>query len=204
VARTQPAKFAAIEGLYTSRTAAPLVLFGIVQNRPPQLHARLEVPVPGLLSWMAFGDPNAPIHGIDEFPPDEIPPLWVTFVSFHNMVILGLALIAIMAWGVWQRWRGRLGEGRRYLKLLVWAVPLPVIACQFGWAAAEVGRQPWIVYGLLRTSDGHSGNLGAGEILFSMVLFGIIYLCLGALWIYLMAREAGHDLHPVTREEATA
>jgi cytochrome d ubiquinol oxidase subunit I len=106
-----------------------------------------------------------------------------------------------MGWGVVQLWRRRLFDGKRYLQLLVLAVPLPVIATQFGWVAAEVGRQPWIVYRLLRTADANSVTVGAGEILFSMVLFGAIYLCLGALWGYVMVREAGHGLAPARAEE---
>jgi cytochrome d ubiquinol oxidase subunit I len=192
VARTQPEKFAAIEGLYTSQQAAPLVLFGLVQNRPPKLEHTLEIP--GLLSWMALGDANAVIRGIDEFPPDDIPPLWMTFVSFHNMVILGLIFIAIAGWGVLQLWRRRLFDDRRYLKLLVLAVPLPVLATQFGWVTAEVGRQPWIVYHLLRTADAHSATVGAGEILFSILLFGTIYAFLGVLWGWVVLREARHGL----------
>jgi cytochrome d ubiquinol oxidase subunit I len=202
VAETQPEKFAAIEGLYTSTEGAPLVLFGVVQNRPPQLHAKLEVP--GLLSLLAFGDPGAPIRGIDEFPADEVPPLWITFVSFHNMVALGLLFIALTGWGVLRMSRGKLFQGRRYLQLMVWAVPLPIIACQFGWVAAEVGRQPWIVYKLLRTSEAASQVVGAGEILFSIVLFSLIYLGLGSLWVFLMIREAGHDLVPALAKEVSA
>ena len=202
VAETQPEKFAAIEGLYTSTEGAPFVLFGIVKNRPPELRAKIEIP--GLVSWLAFGDPNAPIRGIDEFPEDEVPPLWLTFVSFHNMVILGLLFTAVMAWGVFKLWRGRLFEGRRYLKLLVWVVPLPIIACQFGWLTAEVGRQPWIVYHLLRTSDGYSDTVSGGEVLFSILLFGVIYLFLGSLWLYLMMKEAEHGLEPAAAEEVMA
>ncbi len=202
VAETQPAKFAAMEGLYTSRAGAPLVLFGLVHVEPPELRAKVEIP--GLLGWLAFGDPHATIRGIDEFPADEVPPLWMTFVSFHNMVILGGLFIAVMAWGVLQLWRRRLFESRRFLKLLVWVVPLPIIACQFGWVAAEVGRQPWIVYGLLRTSDAHSETVAAGEVLFSILLFGAIYCFLGALWVYLMFKEARHGLEPGLGKEVTA
>jgi cytochrome d ubiquinol oxidase subunit I len=202
VAETQPAKFAAMEGLYTSQEGAPLVLFGLVHVEPPELRAKVEVP--GLLSWLAFGDPHASIRGIDEFPPDEIPPLWLTFVSFHNMVILGGLFIAVMAWGVLQLWRKRLFESRRFLKLLVWVLPLPVVACQFGWVAAEVGRQPWVVYGLLRTGDAHSDTVAAGEILFSILLFGAIYSVLGALWVVFMVKEARHGLEPAIGKEVTA
>jgi len=201
VARTQPEKFAAIEGLYTSQRSAPLVLFGLVQN-PPDLEAEIEIP--GLLSWLAFGDPDAHISGIDAFPESEIPPLWITFVSFHNMVLLGMLFIVAMGWGVVRLWRGRLLEGRLYLSLLVLAVPLPVLACQFGWVAAEVGRQPWIVYRLLPTVAAHSQSVSSGEILFSMILFGLIYLGLGSLWIYLMIKEAGHGLRPAASAEVIA
>ncbi len=106
VARTQPEKFAAIEGLYTSRTGAPIVLFAYPVNKPPELKAPVEIP--GLLSWLAFGDVNAPIKGLDEFPYDEVPPLWLTFVSFHNMVILGMYFILIMGIGAFKLSRGTL------------------------------------------------------------------------------------------------
>jgi cytochrome d ubiquinol oxidase subunit I len=200
VARTQPEKFAAIEGLYTSRTAAPIALFALPFTKPPQLKAAVEIP--GLLSWMAFGDVNAPVKGIDEFPPENIPPLWLTFVSFHNMVVLGLYFIAAMGWGMVLLVRGKLWARRRYLKLLVWSLPLPVVACQLGWIAAEVGRQPWIVYGLLRTSDAASRTVPAGNILFTIILFTLLYLALGALWLFLMVREVMHGPQPAHAGEA--
>ena len=202
VARTQPEKFAAIEGLYTSQTGAPLVLFAFPVERPPDLKAPVEIP--GLLSWLAFGDVNAPIRGINEFPQDEIPPLFLTFVSFHNMVILGLFFIAAMAWGVLQLRRGKLWTDRRFLKLLVWSIPLPIVACQLGWIAAEVGRQPWIVYGLLKTRDAHSQSVSAGEVLFSTVLFGLIYLLMGVLYVFLLRKEINHGPESAPAEEVTA
>jgi cytochrome d ubiquinol oxidase subunit I len=202
VARTQPEKFAAIEGLYTSQQSAPLVLFGWVQNRPPTLHGKVEIA--GLLSWLALGDASATIRGIDEFPPDDIPPLWLTFVSFHNMVILGMWFIVVMAWAVWQLWRRRLFTQRWFLWTLVACIPLPIAATQFGWVTAEVGRQPWIVYHLLRTSQAASPTVGAGDILFSMILFGLIYVGLGMGWLYLMVKEAKHGLSPVVAKEVTA
>ena len=192
VAETQPEKFAAMEGLYRTTTGAPLVLFGLVKQDPPQLNAEIEIP--GLLSWLAFGDPGAPVRGIDEFPEENHPPLWTTFVSFHNMVVLGLVFIGLLAWGCWRIWRGKIFEGRTYLRLLMLAVPLPLIATQFGWVAAEVGRQPWIVYGMLRTEDAWSPSLSGGEVLFSILLFGTIYLFLGTLWVRFMVHEAGHGL----------
>ncbi|HET7753718.1 MAG TPA: cytochrome ubiquinol oxidase subunit I [Anaeromyxobacteraceae bacterium] len=188
VARTQPAKFAAIEGLYTSQSSAPLVLFAVPFSEPPHLKAAVEIP--GLLSWMAFGDTGAHVQGLDAFPPENRPPLWLTFVSFHNMVLLGTWFVGLMAFAAWQWYRDRLWEDRRTLRLLLWSIPLPVLACELGWVAAEVGRQPWIVQGLLRTSESHSPAVSAGEIAFSLGLFGLIYLGMGALWLMLMIRKA--------------
>jgi cytochrome bd ubiquinol oxidase subunit I len=200
VARTQPEKFAAIEGLYTSRSGAPMAVFAVPFDRPPELKAAIEIP--GLLSWLAFGDVHAPVRGINEFPPEDQPPLWLTFVSFHNMVVLGMFFIAAMGWGVLQLLRGRLWEGRRFLRLLVWSIPLPIVACQLGWVAAEVGRQPWIVYRLLRTSDAASRAVPAGDVLASLLLFSLLYLALGALWLFLMVREVHHGPDPAPAQEA--
>ncbi len=194
VAHTQPEKFAAIEGLYTSQSAAPVVLFAYPVSPPPELKAKIEIR--GLLSWLAFGDINTRIRGIEEFAPDDRPPLWLTFVSFHNMVVLGMYFIAAMAWGAWQWRRGRLWDDRRYLTLLMISIPLPLAACQLGWMAAEVGRQPWIVYQLLRTSDAVSGAVPAGDVLFSLVLFAVLYLALGCLYVYLLVREIRHGPEP--------
>ena len=194
VAHTQPEKFAAIEGLYTSQSAAPVVLFAYPVTPPPDLKAKLEIK--GVLSWLAFGDMNTRIRGIEEFPPNDRPPLWLTFVSFHNMVVLGMYFIAAMAWGAWLVRRGTLWDSWRYLVLLMISIPLPLAACQLGWMAAEVGRQPWIVYQLLRTSDAVSSGVPAGDVLFSIVLFSILYLLLGVLFVYLLVREIRHGPEP--------
>ena len=197
VAHTQPEKFAAIEGLYTSQSAAPAVLFAYPVTPPPELKAKIEVR--GLLSLLAFGDMSTRIRGIEEFPPSDRPPLWLTFVSFHNMVVLGMYFIAAMAWGAWLLRRGTLWGSRRYLALLMVSIPLPLAACQLGWIATEVGRQPWIVYQLLRTSDAVSGSVPAGDVLLSIVLFSILYLLLGVLFVYLLVREIRHGPEPAAQ-----
>lgn len=193
VARTQEEKFAAIEGMYTSQSGAPLV-FAVPFTKPPELKARVEIS--GLLSWMAFGDINARIKGINEFPPQNIPPLWLTFVSFHNMVVLGLYFIAVTFYALIALRRKKLWKKKWLLKLFVWSIPLPLAACQLGWMTAEVGRQPWIVYGLLRTSEAYSPNVTAGEVGFSLLLFSSIYLLLGILYVYLLVREVKHGPQP--------
>ena len=201
-AQTQPEKFAAIEGLYTTTDAgAPLVLFAVPTNDPPDLKGTIEIP--GLLSWMVFGDVNAKIKGINEFPQDEIPPLWLTFVSFHNMVVLGMYFIALMLWATWLMRKNKLWEHKFTLRLLLWSIPLPLFACQLGWITAEVGRQPWIVYKLLKTSDAVSVTVPAHEILISIILFALIYLLLGSLYIYLLVKKvkAGPDV--LTAKEGT-
>jgi len=199
VAETQPEKFAAIEGLYQSQSAAPLVLFGIVET-DPERHLAAEVNIPGLLSWMTFGDINAHVHGLNEFPDDEIPPLWLPFVSFHNMVILGTFFVMVMALGAFLLYKKTIDKSKWYLKLLLYSIPLPLLAIQFGWIAAEVGRQPWAVYKLLKTADAASITVTSGEILFSIIMFGTIYLLLGALYLFLMFREVKHGFMPAGEE----
>jgi len=213
VAATQPAKFAALEGLYTSSDGgAPLVLFSPPHTRPPTLKATVEIP--NLLSWMAFGDTNAPIKGLPEIEADcaaqcaaghrqfcggctpKGAELWLSFVSFHNMVLLGGWFIALTAFALFLQWRKRLHASRPVLWAIALSTPLPVAACELGWMAAEVGRQPWIVTGLLKTRDAASVTVGAGEILASIVMFGLIYAALGALWLFLLKKklDAGPDL----------
>lgn len=187
VARTQPAKFAAIQGLYATQSGAPLVLFGIPGGQPPRLAATIEVP--RMLSWLAFGDLSAEVKGLDQFRPDEIPPLWLPFVSFHTMVLLGLLFQVVLFLGVVLLLRRRLAGARWYWRLALVTSPLPLAASQFGWVAAEVGRQPWIVQGLLRTRDAVSITVGAGEILFSLVLLGLIYTGLLAIYLSVLTRE---------------
>jgi len=206
VAKTQPAKFAAIEGLYESTSRAPLIMFGIVESGPPP---KLNFPlgIRGLLSWMAFGDVDAHIPGIDRFPPDEVPPLWLTFVSFHNMVLLGLFFIFITGVGLVFLYFDRLGEARRLLWVFVFSIPLPVAACQLGWLTAEVGRQPWIVYpvpGLfpgMKTADAVSPTVSSGEVIASIVMFTAIYLLLLAVYLFLMWRVGSRGPLPLEKAQ---
>ncbi len=190
VARTQPEKFAAIEGLYTSQSGAPLVLFGIPFGEPPPPELKAKVEIPGLLSYLAFGSVSAHVQGIQEFPLEDRPPLFLTFISFHNMIALGNLFIALMALAAFRLFTGKIEGDRWLLKALAWAVPLPLLAIQFGWISAEVGRQPWVVYKLLRTHDAVSPAVSAGQIGLSLALFGAMYVALFCAWLFLMIRKA--------------
>lgn len=203
VARTQPEKFAAMEGLYVGQTQAPAVLFGIPRTSPePELMAKIALP--GLLSLGVHGDMDAYVQGINDFPPDEIPPLFLTFVSFHSMVGLGMFFIGLMLLGAFLLYRRKLWDSKWYLKLLIISIPLPIIACELGWIAAEVGRQPWVVYKVLKTVDAVSMTVSAGEILFSIILFGLIYLFLGSLYLYIMIKEIKRGPEPGKVEEVAS
>lgn len=203
VALTQPEKFAAIEGLYeTEEGGAAMVLFAVPTEEPPELHGTIEIP--GLLSWMVFGDVNAKMPGINSFPKDEIPPLFLTFVSFHNMVVLGMFFIFIMLIAAWQIYKDKLWENRKLLKVLLWSIPLPMFAIQLGWITAEVGRQPWIVYKLLKVKDAVSVTVPAEEVLISIILFGLIYLFLGALYLYIVTSKVKKGPEPLTVKEGEA
>ncbi len=196
VARTQPEKFAAIEGIYETRKSAPLVVFGIPRKEPLRLDAAVEIPK--LASWLAYGDPNAEVKGLDAFKADEIPPIFLTFVSFHTMVALGMLFIAVMGLGLLLLWRGRLAASRWYHRLLLVVTPLTLAASQLGWITAEVGRQPWSVYRLLRTADSVSVTVGVPELWFSIALIGFMYILLGGLYIFMLVREVrrGPDKAP--------
>lgn len=191
VSFTQPAKLAAYEGHYTTGPA-PLYLFGWVDEKNSQTHG---VSIPGLLSYLVTGSTDAPVTGLDAFTPDKRPPINFVFQTYHAMVAIGMTLIAVAWFGLFLWWRGLLWKTRWFLWVLVFSVLLPQAANQLGWFSAEVGRQPYIVYNLMKTSDALSKTVKAGEILTSIILFGFIYLLLGILFIYLLNDKIQHGLH---------
>ena len=134
-------------------------------------------------------DTQTEVKGLNDFPRDEWPPLGLTFYSFHLMFILGLYFIGLTALGLFLLWRKKLFSSKLFATLAFFSIPLPLIANELGWIAAEVGRQPWIVYRLLKTSDSISSTVPAGQVLASLIMFSLIYLLLGALWIFLLRRE---------------
>lgn len=187
VAATQPEKFAALEGHNVTQANAPMVILALPRGDPPRMMPILEIP--GLLGYLAFGDSSAVVRGLDAFPPDLLPPPVLTFFSFHTMVFLGLYFIALTGWTLLQLFRRRLYQNRTLLRIWFISLPLPILAGELGWITAEVGRQPWVIYRLLKTADAHSLTVSGGEILFSIVLFSFIYSLLGGLYLFLLVRK---------------
>jgi cytochrome d ubiquinol oxidase subunit I len=207
VATTQEAKFAAMQGLYSTTQGAPLVIWSLPPTQDPMLAPEgPEILVTRLLSFLTFGTFTAAITGLEAFPPSDWPPIAATFLAYHNMVILGMAMAAFLAVGTYRVWQRRLESSRTWLRLAVGMFVLPFLAIQLGWATAEIGRQPWIVYGVMRTSDATSPLVSAPEILFSILLFGLIYLAIGALWLFLVGRviAAGPVQVPVPESPAAS
>lgn len=186
----QPAKLAAFEGLYRTEARAPAYLFGVPDAATESV--RWGVAVPGLLSFLVHEDFEKPVTGLDAFPAEDRPPVQVPFQMYHLMVGLGMFFIGFTTLASFLHWRGRLFDSRWLLRLMVPAVVLPYVANQAGWIAAAVGRQPWIVYGELRTTEGVSRNLAAGNVVFSLVLFTLIYALLFAMFLYLLDRKIKH------------
>ena len=187
VALPQPEKFAVFEAVQETQSHAPFVLFGIPSDTPPGL--KMAVKIPSLLSIITFGDAEATIKGMNDFTPDELPPRIIPFIAFRTMVLLGMYFILITGYGVFKLLRGKLFNGKGFLRLLVWSSPLPIIAAQFGWIAAEVGRQPWIIYRVMKTSEGATLTLPAVDVLTTLIMFVILYSFIGGLYIYLIKRE---------------
>jgi cytochrome d ubiquinol oxidase subunit I len=183
VAVNQPAKLAAFEGLWETQSRAPLHLFGWVDAADERTRG---VALPGMLSWLAHGSTDASVTGLREIPKDERPPINFPFQLFHLMVAVGFTMIGLGLWTVWAWWRGRLEQSRLLLWLLTLSVLGPQIANQAGWWVAEVGRQPWIVYKLLRTSDALSKVVAANQIVASMVMFMSVYALLFAVFVFLL------------------
>jgi len=203
VAETQPEKLAAFEGLFETRTRAPLVLFGIPDQEAGELNAAIAVPAG--LSLLVGNDPDTEVTGLNEFPRDEWPPVATSFFSFHLMVVLGGYFVALTALGLFLWWRQKVFQNGLFLKLAWLSLPLPIIANELGWIAAEVGRQPWIVYRVpgMRTAEAVSPTVSAGEILASLILFGVIYALLFVLWVYLLRRQIDKGPDPTAADLAT-
>ena len=191
VARHQPVALAAMEGHFETAARAPLVLIG--QPNVPARRLDNPVEVPWVLSFLAFGTFHAEVKGLDAFPEDVWPDnIELLYYSFHIMAGLGTIMTAVALLGTLLTWDGRLERSRPMLWVLMLAFPLPYIANTVGWMTAELGRQPWLIYGLFRTEHGASHTVHAGTVLFTLMGFCGLYLALGVLFLYLIGREIAH------------
>lgn len=200
VSENQPAKLAAFEGHYDSSAVAPIYLFGWVDDTDEKV--RFGIAIPGMLSYMIHGDFTQPVTGLNSFKPEDRPPVNIVFQSYHLMVAIGFTLIGISLLGLLLWWRGYLFKAKWYLYILIFSVLLPQAANQLGWISAEVGRQPWIVYNLLRTSDALSKVVTANQIWFSLIMFILIYTLLFILFLYLLNEKIKHGPEPVDTTSA--
>ncbi|HEX5509881.1 MAG TPA: cytochrome ubiquinol oxidase subunit I [Pseudolabrys sp.] len=181
----QPAKLAAIEGLYDTEKPAALTLFGIPDDKNAVMHDRIQIPDLGSLilthSW------NGEVKGLKEWPPDERPPVGPPFFAFRVMVGIGFIMLFVAIIGQILRWRDRLWDSVWFMRLCQWVAPLGFVAVVAGWTTTEVGRQPWTVYGLLRTADSVSPSLTGTDVAISLAFYIVVYLIMFPTGIAFMA-----------------
>jgi cytochrome d ubiquinol oxidase subunit I len=199
VALNQPATLAAMEALFESQAGAPLIILG----QPDVAERKIDNPlvVPNALSFLTYRKWKADVQGLNAFPEDQWPQnIALLYYSYHIMVGLGTIFIAIMVVSAFLLWRGKLFSAHWMLWILLLALPFPYIANTAGWMTAELGRQPWLVYGLMRTADGYSKMVSAGNGMFTLLGFLGMYTVLGMLFLFLVWREIEHgpggDLAP--------
>ncbi|MBC7894469.1 MAG: cytochrome ubiquinol oxidase subunit I [Cytophagaceae bacterium] len=188
VARTQPAKLAAMEGHFTTQSRAPLHIGGWPDEATRT--TRFAISIPGGLSFLAFGDFDAEVQGLDRIPEEDWPPVAIVHVAFQVMVGLGVFLAAISLWAAWLRWRrADFVHHPWLLRALVAAIPAGFIATEAGWIVTEVGRQPWIIQGVLRTRDAVTPMPG---LIVPFLFFTALYVFLGVMVLYLLMRQMRH------------
>lgn len=190
VSVNQPAKLAALEGHFDSTAVADMYILGWVDD---ETQKTTGLKIPGGLSFLLHGDFDTEVTGLNTFRPEDRPrQVNAIFQFYHLMVAIGLTLIALTLYASWQWFRGRLFDKRWLMYIFAWSVLLPQIANQVGWFTAEMGRQPWVVYGHLRTSDALSKAVSANQILFSLILFILVYATLLVLFLYLLNKKIKH------------
>jgi cytochrome d ubiquinol oxidase subunit I len=181
----QPAKLAAFEGHYET-TKGDLYLIGWVDEKNQNT---VGIKIPGLLSYLLFNDFEKPVTGLNEFKKEDRPPVNIVFQTYHFMVGIGFLLILLSILGLYLTLKNKIADNKTFLFVSVFSVILPHIANQLGWMSAEIGRQPWIVYNLLRTKDALSKSVDSSEVMFSLILFTLIYILLFILFIYLLDKK---------------
>jgi len=189
IAKVQPSKLAAMEAIWDTQKGAGLSLI-VVPDSMGERNAIEMLTIPKLTSLLSYHDPNAEVKGLKDIPRDLRPPVGLTFYSFRFMVMLGMLMFLISLIAVWLSLRNKLETSPFFLKVMVVSIALPYIVVQLGWIGAEVGRQPWIVYGLLKTSDAVSRSISTGQVVMSLIGFTLVYTLLGIVDVYLLAKYA--------------
>lgn len=183
----QPEKLATMEGVWNKNEPAEMYLFGRVDKENEKT---IGVAIPGGLSYLMYGDFKAPVKGLKSFKEEDRPSqINAVFQFYHLMILIGVFLIALTLFACFMWWKGKLFSARWLLWIFVFTSILPQIANQVGWFTAEIGRQPWVVYGLLRTSDAFSQAVTANQILFSLIMFFVLYAILFLLFVYLLSKK---------------
>jgi cytochrome d ubiquinol oxidase subunit I len=206
VAEHQPAKLAALESFWETGPNAPFALF-LWPDSKNEKNAFEFLSIPGGLSLMAFHRAGAEVKGLKAFPPGERPPILPVFLGFRIMVGLGAVFIGLTFLGWLKGRRGRLETSPGFLRIVQWSIPLPYVAIHLGWLVTEVGRQPWIVYGVMKTAEGVSPSLRPGHVAVSLAAFTLIYGLLAAVDIYLLAkysRKSPDDIEPAAGDRPRA
>ncbi|MBI1184333.1 cytochrome ubiquinol oxidase subunit I [bacterium] len=189
VAEYQPAKLAAFEGLYESTAEAPMYVLGWTNT---ETHKTYGLKIPGMLSYLIAFDTQHKVPGLMEFPREDWPNAGVIFQTYHLMVAIGMLFIGLTLFASFLHFKNALFKQKWLLRLFAFSVVLPVVANEAGWVSAEMGRQPWTVYGLLRTADSLSKAVDATEVTISLIMFAVVYLLLFLVWIYVMDKEIKH------------
>jgi cytochrome d ubiquinol oxidase subunit I len=188
VTAAQPVKLAAMEGLFESAPGAPLAIIGMPDSSTRTLIDPIYVP--SMLSFLAYGNFNANVDGLEKYARALWPPVELTYYAYHIMVGLGTIFAAVLGIAtLLLLWGGRLYRAPAVLWVLMLLMPFPYIANEAGWTVSEVGRQPWIVYGVMRTADGSSPTVASGETLFTLIGFAGMYFLLGVLFLFLVLRQ---------------
>jgi cytochrome bd ubiquinol oxidase subunit I len=196
VAKYQPAKLAAMEGQFKTETGAPLRIGGWPDEDARTTRYALEIPYG--LSLLAFHDPNATVKGLEEFPREHWPPVAIVHIAFQLMVGAGMAMMLVALWGAWLKWRRHsLPHSRWFLRAVVLSAPLGFVAIETGWTVTEVGRQPWIIYGIVKTADAVTPMLG---LQIPFITFTLLYIFLSVIVVWLLFRQVRETAEPSTTD----
>jgi len=201
VAEYQPAKLAALEALYETASGVPLTLFGVVNAKEKKIDHAIQVPK--LLSYLTFGDPDAEIIGLDQFPKEDWPNVPVLFNVYRLMLGMWAIMFFLSVVGLFYWYKGTLDKQRWILWLMVPSAIFPQLGNQAGWYCAESGRYPWIVYNLLRISEGLSKSVTANQVLGSIIMFSFVYVLLFILFIYMMNQKIKHGPDDDSHDDQT-